>query len=123
VKKDFSNILKIGKEIMLESKKYGVPVGEHEKIVEVYEKAVMEKEKNDETEQFILNIIDTWVSCKACGEHLNGTICENCGFDNKEHKEDAMMQGIQKLSEYKNLYGLIKNCFGFSGATTTFGRH
>lgn len=108
--KNPSTILKITKELVLESKKRGIQAGEYEKMVEVYEKAVMEKEKNDKIEQFILNILSASASCKRCGKDLNRTsvlsniICENCGFENKGSSvKDSMIQGVQKLSEYYNI--------------------
>ncbi len=98
-----SKILKIGKEEILYAEKRGIVVDAEKTALKDYENIVIEKKKNDEIEQFILNTINTWESCKECGKNLDGTICENCGFDNKEHKKATMIQGMQKLSEYYNI--------------------
>lgn len=98
------NIVEMAKKEILVAEKHGAPVGEKEKaLLEKYENLEMEKKKNEEVEQFILNALNTWASCEACGKLLGSTICEKCGVDNAEHKDNIMKQMVLKMIEYYNI--------------------
>ena len=98
-----SNILKTAKEEILHAENFSVPTDVAKTTLKKYEEVVIEKAKKDEIEQFILDVIDTYMSCKACGKHLDSIICEDCGFNNEEHKKNTMIQGMDKVSKHYNI--------------------
>lgn len=102
-----SNILKIAKKEIQHAEKLGAPTNAikttlKKQVVELH-KREDEKKKKDEIEQFILDVIDKFVSCKECGKQIDSIICDDCGFDNDEHKKNMMIQGMDKVSEHYNI--------------------
>ena len=87
-----------------EAEKNGIKLDNPEKtLLKEYESLAVEKKKDEEMNQFILNTVLTLATCEECGKQLVGKTCEICGFDNTEHKKNTLLQATRKLMDHYDI--------------------